>query len=190
MKETIRHSLSRGYTLLIVMAVGALCIALLFPSGPLRAIIVLLILFSMGMLVVQDMIIFSKPVVEWKRKETLDEIEHLLMPSVKVFVKGAIEGSEYSRERVHDDIRRWFFSKIETERGITDTRLEDLQDDPEIFRNFIGDEKIAGFLLNGYSGSNFKQKKVSYFLSKTATGKDKKYEMWLKDLLLRMEEWE
>ncbi len=190
MKESIHNFMSRGYTLLIFIMIVGLCFTLLVPSGPLRALIVLIILFLVGLLLVQEMMIFSKPINEWMRKESLDRIEHLLMPSVQVFVKGAIAGSEYSRERIHDDIRRWFFSKVKTERGINDRKLDDLQEDPQVFKHYIGDEKIVGFLINGYTGSSFTQKKVRSFMSKTARGRDREYERWLKDLLLRMEEWE
>ncbi len=134
--------------------------------------------------------IFSNPSKEWERTETLDDIEHLLMPSVQVFVKGAIEGSEHSRERVHDDIHRWFLSKVKSEKGLSDDLLDDMLEDREVMESIIQDEKIESFLIHGYTCPSFSEKKVKNVISKTAVGKYRRYERWLKDLLKRMEEWE
>ncbi|MFO8110496.1 MAG: hypothetical protein R6U17_08285 [Thermoplasmata archaeon] len=190
MKGAIIRFINTGYTLLILIAVVFLTLSLPFLWGPLKAVIVLFILFFLGLLVVQDLIVFSKSTIEWERTETLDNIEHMLMPSVQVFVKGAIEGSEYSRERVHDDIRRWFFSRVETERGTDNKKLDDIKDDTAALEQFLGDKMIAEFIVHGYEGPSFDKNKANKFLFENTGRRDKGYEKWLKELLKRMEEWE
>lgn len=189
MKENIRHHLSMGYTGMILAAILVLLFLLLIPSGPIRVFLLLIILFLFGLLLVQNMFFQSETVPRWERTERLDDIEHLFMPSIQVFVRGAIKGSEYSRGRVHDDIRSWFLTRIRAKRGLSDEMLTDILDSSEDLSSLVGDEIIEDFLLNGYKGPSSDGDRDRSFFSRAVISRDREYEAWLKTLLERMEAW-
>ncbi len=173
-----------------VFLLGAIASMILMFAigGPLRSIFLLGFFVFSGLVVLDKVLRDSSDPDEWIDMSGFEDITHLLMPSVKVYVRGALKGSEFSREKLESKLRGWFLSKVRSVREISSEELQNMMEEPDELKRFIGDEVITEFLLSDRTAFLYDVNGVSAMISSLI--KDKGYERWLKNLIRRMEEWE
>ncbi len=146
-KEHIKNFIFRDYNPFIFAAIIFTILGMSVLVS-IRSLLLLIFVLLCSLIIIHDTYLSSTPLRKWNRNDRLDEIEHLILPNIDIFVKGACEGSVYSRERIHRDVRRWAIVRLAQNSDVSEKYIKSLIEDPEELKEFIQDDTIVKFLLS------------------------------------------
>ncbi len=193
--EYLRKQKEGDYSLVKFLAVviAILFLFMLATGGGLRWTVSIVILVLIGFLFFKRLHEKTFPILEWHRENELAETVNFQLPETHKLVNKAKGGSDWSRALLEKRLRQEFLKKVRRERNIGDKKVKELLNEPEEFKDIIGDKLLAEFIIksrNFYKKVNKEDfanerdiEEVQHWIE------DSKYENYLKRIIERMEEW-
>ncbi len=172
MMQRLKNFIFRDYNPFIITAI-ILTIITMSTIVSLRSLLSLIFILLCSLILVQDTFFNSNSLTSWEKNGSLDNIEHLILPNVDIFVKGACEGSGYSRERIHREVKRWAIVRLAQSRDVSEVDIKSLMENSKELRKFIRDDVIVKFLLS----------------REGSLPKGIDYEVWISTIIEKVEAW-
>ncbi len=150
MRETGKDYLDSIFT--FIAFILAFFLLILIPwiknSGALRWMCILL---ALGIVVSLLLRIFHKrsiPLINWRNRNELDVVVGSKLKETSDLVRRSSEGLEMSQALLEERIRDDFVEEMKYGRGLSDSEVKELLEDPNRLRNFVGDDIILDFLIH------------------------------------------
>ncbi len=145
--KRVKHFIYRDYNGFII---GAMVLTLITMNilVSTRGFFLLIFILLCGLIIIQDFYLDGTPLNTWRRHEHLDKIEHLILPNINIFVKGACGGSIHSRERIHREIYKWALARMAHRRDVSEEYITTLMKSTKEFKAFARDDVITRFMLS------------------------------------------
>jgi len=185
----------RSFRLLLFSILLFLIAVMLFIDDTLKWVVGLFIILMMGGIIVFQIYEKSRDVSFWERDNELDSIVNLNLERVSDIAGRAYRDRTISKALLEQRIKEEFFKKIKNYKNLSDSKMEQIKNDPNRLRKIIDDDVITKFILEskGYSETvhdeSGNKKPISKIFGFKKISINKDYKQRIDEVLKRMEEW-
>ncbi len=158
-------------------------------SGMIRWFIIILSLSIVASFIAKTIYDKSCPLMGWRNTNELDLLVGSKLKETSDLVRRSSEGLEMSQALLEERIRDDFVEEMKYERGLSDSEVKELLEDPNRLRNFVGDDVISDFLIHCKDYRETGGDKKLFSNMKINKKSDDDYREWIEIVIGRMENW-